>query len=700
MPSLPARLVNAGNAFLSEAHRIGPFSLQSEGSLNEYSRLIRASLNCFFVILDRYSKTLSPAAEAQICYRVSQILFKETASVELASEYCLRGLRLCARTESLYPLEVRLQLLNFQTQYYSSGPGARKSALLYLNTLISLVAPSSPNLSVFLNFTKYRYFGMTFSNDQCLDMLKQMADKLESQLDSGNFALYHLIRVCEIQRMLSLSRPRENVKSVFNSLVYQEEIHKESIAKLPVQLRAITLLLDLLISVQEDDFDESKLKISRIDSFIKQCRKEGSQWGLKCKFEIDLIFKSPFQRGEASLPLELNWLSFREFTSLAYFYCGISYLVKSWDGKHRTEKLFAHCHKALDAERKEFQWTVSANDLESKQLRMCFLSLLMNSYEMLASLGTMDCSGINKDQISLFSTRPVLAQFVDDYDNCRFSSQELVIYHPLISLLFYIWAVYYQKNGNFQLAKYYYLKIRKLYSPVPNELSMEQFFNDPVFTSFLQSSLGLEGTLFEAKGVHAQLYLLSSINILSLNLYDIYRLKMKKVEEKDLFYVEYMNNLMECMKLKDLLISELSNIFPSAESDKLLKVTILCFQYAAEPTNGSIRDDFKKIPEELLNAACFTAPLMSSMIYFIQGKCYTNEKTKPELENLNAKIQLFTSSFRQALKLTPEGSGVNIIGYLASKEIYSIMHAYRNYFDQTQVDIVKQNMSRMKNLIN
>ncbi|VEU20287.1 DEKNAAC101126 [Brettanomyces naardenensis] len=670
------RLVEASNRLLLEAHRLGTASLESEEALNEYYRLIKASLNCLFVVLEQYKYTLDPSTEIRLCYRVSQILFNETMSVDVASEYCVRGIQLCSRSDAFYPLKVRLEVLNFQIQYHLDENEYKRSTLTYLNSLIDRYGTTSADLKVLLTFLKYRYFGMTFSSEQCLAMLKQLADELEGRVSEGNFALYQICRICEIQQMLLQSRPMEDVKKRLGGLVYQLEKHKEVVV--PTQFEAILLLLNLLISVQEDDFNECKLKIVKIDTFIRRAKKDDTQWGTTNKFQIDIGIQS------FELPLELTWLSFNEFSALSYFFCGVSYLVKAWDGKHRTEKLFSHCHNELDIQ--ETQVGDSAVNVEAMTLRIDFFALLMNGYEMLADLGdeTTDLEATINDQLGVLVKYPKLCQFVKDYDEGNFSSQELVAYHNLIPILFYIWAIYHQKNGNFEVAKYFYLKVRKLYSPFENELRTEQFFNDPMLTTFLQSSIGLSGSMTEPKGMNSQLYLISSMNLLTIILHDLELLREAKVAETDDRYPEYMESFSESLKMKELLIRELSNVSNDRKSDLILEQTIQCLQYAS----GQLSDNPIRV---LDTTAGHVAPLLAAMGYYIKGKQYQNEKTKPELDNLNTRIQLFSNSYRQSLKFIPEWR-TNKLGYSASLEIYKIMHSYRNYFDRKQVDAVKKNL--------
>lgn len=625
------QLLTASDQLLRQAHSVGHSTVESKSGLDQYYNLIKASLNCLMTVLDRCQE-LDAESEARICYRTSQILLRETLSYDLASEYCLRGIQSCSRSETLAPIKARLELLNFQVQYRVDGSKDRKSSLAYMHALITNSQGSLHSLYV---FAKYRYFGMTYSGPQRLMVLTELATACHDDL-------YLLVSVCKIEQLLTQCQPIETVKSAFIDLQYAAQE-----LSVPIQFKAVLLLLDLLISVQEDDFNESKRKITVIDAFVRECAAQGNTW--KEKFTITV----------EDIPLELSWLTFTEFSLLSYFYCGVSYLVKSWDGKHRSQKLFKHCHDLISYD----TTAISVKDMEASKLRTTYFNLLMSVYESLSQFG--DAS---------YEPSDTLKSFVVDYDNGQFSSQELVVHHQLISPIIYIWALSHHKQCNFQLAKYYYLKLRKLNSPIENELSMSEFFTDAMLTKFLD---GMDDT----DGTRSQLYLISSFNLLSVTLNELHLVKSQGLKDSDPGYPDYMDKLSKYLKMKDLLIAEITPL----TGNRQLMATVECLEYAAgerESLSECVAaDDW--IDQQVV------APLLSSVIYYIRGKCYRNDKTKPELANVNGRIVLFSKSYKESLKLHQRQ---NMMARLASGEIYKIMVSYRNYFDEAQLSKAKANM--------
>lgn len=656
-------LINTSTNLLEEAHKLGSVSLNSTESLSYYNRLIKGSLNCIFVILERYTSVLEPLLEAELCYKACDILLNETVSLNLASDYCLRGIQICTRSGNFYQLLLKLEIINVRIQYLQDNTTHRKSTLAYLNNLIDQ-SPCNA-LKEYLILMKFQYFGMTFNDEQRVSNLEDAGDSLEADLSSKTMALYQIIRIYQVEQMLSQLEPIDAVRSVFENLVYQQSSKTD--IELPIQIKAMTLILDILISAQNNDFDECKIKIVAIDQFIKQCRKDGTEWGSTDSFQFKLGLTDP-SGNEFDLPIRISWLTFEEFTCISYFYCGVSYLVKSYDGKKRTEMILNHCDKMLLTHGRV---PTTSQNQESKDLRIKYLKLLIASYIRYSKL--FDHSDRSSD---------ILDSFVDNYDRSKFSSQELMVYHRLVPFIFYISATANHDENSFNSAQYYYLRLRKLYSLKSNDLSLDKFFSDPMLITFLQSTHGVGGSMLESQGGKSQFYLLGTINMLVIILGEL-----ESIKRNDVHQPAFMDRLSECLEMKKVFLKEIQLYLGGQDSDIIVKLTVKCLQYISN-TNTTVDDltsDLERVGD--------VAPLLVSECYYIAGKNFKYNELASEVDNLNLKVKLFNRSYHWSSLLTKER---NPIAYLALREIHEIFCSYRNYFTQSQFEEIESKLQLNK----
>lgn len=682
-------LINASDHLLQNAHKFGYSTFKSQSRLNTYNRYIKSSLNCLITLVTTYKSSLDTSTESKLCYKLAQLLFSETGSFDLALEYCTRGIQICARSGDLYRTKIRLELLSFEIQYREDRSFGRKSTLKYLNTLFDQVPEFSPNLRSYLLFVKYRYFGMNFSEEQRITLLETCINDIAKLVNGENFSLYCLVQLEYVKELLNQHKPIGNIRAAFERLQYKLESDDALSCLLPVQIRASVLLLDFIILSQENNLEDSKSKIVIISGFIKKISQDPSNgWGQNSKFRIDIGLQD-LHNHSFRMPLDVSWLTSKEFVALAYFYFGVSYLPKSWDGHNRTEKLLFRCQTILEKLDQERIGVISPVDMEKNVLSRRLMSLLINSYAILSSMQSGHLE--ERDVDNPFNKQ--IVQFIEDYDGSKFSSQELVVYHKMVPILFYLWALYYQQNGDFNRAKYYYLKVRELHSSIHNELSAEEFFSDSMLVTFLQLGSGLSGSMFESKGLKSELYVVCTLNLLSIVLYELFVLRENAVLQTDSGYKQYIGKLSDSLNLKDLLTKELQNIDISKKSsttDKLLlRYTVLCLEYAADESKECLTDkDFQDIDE-----ISHISPFLVSVMYYIAGKTFKFSRLRPEVDNINSRVKLFSKSYQESMKSLAHP---NMIGYMSTLQIYLIIRSYRNYFDEKQLCAVEQQLKELR----
>lgn len=685
-------LIEASDHLLQNAHKFGYSTFKSQAHLNAYNKCIKASLNCLITLLTKYTSSLDTLTESKLCYKVAQLLFNETSSFDLALDYCTRGLQICARSGDLYRTKIKLELLSFDIQYRGDASLGRKSTLRYLNGLVDQISEFSPTLKNYLSYVKYRYFGMNFSEEQRIALLETCIDDITETLNGESFALYCLVQMAYIKELLNQHKSTSDIKVAFERLQYKLQHEGTLSTLLPIQIKGSILLLDLIISSQESNFESCKDKIIKIGEFIKKLRQSNlSEWGPNHTFRVNIGLQD-LHKHSFRLSLDANWLTFDEFVALAYFYFGISYISKSWDGHNRTEKLLTRCQAVLEKIDEKDCCSISTTDLETKVLSRRLIALLVNSYKILSYLQS--GKSFKRSVGDLLNKQ--ISQFVQDYDGSKFSSQELVVYHKMVPIIFYLWATYHQQNGDFNQAKYYYLKARELYSPICNELSVTKFFSDSMLITFLQLGSGLSGSMFESKGLGSDLYVTCTLNTLSIILYELFVLGENSVQQTDSDYNRYISHLSYSLSLKDLLIKDLQKFDTikagSTTDEKLLRYTILCLQYASDETEDCFTDeDFQSIDE-----ISQISPFLASIMYYIAGKTFKYSRLRPEVDNINSRIRLFTKSYQESLKAVPRKDCHNMIGYISTLQIYSIVCAYRNYFDEKQVGAVQEQLKEMQ----
>ncbi|KAG7693484.1 hypothetical protein KL930_000497 [Ogataea haglerorum] len=674
------RLIELSNWFLDEAYKKGSTSLQAEENLLEYNNYVRASLSCLFSALEQYKGLFMPADEVFIHYKITEILLRETTSLDLASDYCSRGLQLAKRSDSL-EYQIRFELLNFEIQYLTDrSKGKKRSFSYFMNIGECCESLNSITLTSIIEYLKIQYFGMIFEEDQIYRNYDRIVERLEANLTEKTFAFLQLALVSQLQFHLFSGSSIEFALEKYNRLKESQGKYPQYMKFLPPQFKAITQILDLLISIQDDDFKSTKSKMSRIDALIREL-KALEFWARNFRFCVPVEVKVAEQ--EFVLPLQINWVTLREFSMLSYFYCGVSYVIKSWDGKNRTEMLFAQCQKYIGYELREHV-LISSTEMEAKVLRLKYFGLLINFYQVLAKFQCNQWHSFNREEF------PQLFRFIEDYNSGRFSSQELVIYHKFVDKVYFLLALQSQRMNNLDAALHYYLKLREFHSSSSTELNDYNFFSDTILASYKQTTSGVGGCLQEAKDYHNQLYFLATLNLVILTVHNLRHLKLRNVSEFDEDYHVLMDRYARFLKLKNILHDELVQMRTLYKTNVLLSSTLDIFvQYI-------LADEGQPVEFESAHLEKFSqvSPLLLSLVYFVKGETIKMNRSQSELEHLNMKVQLYNQSFKSSCKQS--GCGPNAVGYIALKEISNIIEKNQSCFDKEKLDNIQLKIKDVK----
>ncbi|OUM54698.1 hypothetical protein BVG19_g4118 [[Candida] boidinii] len=650
--------LSLSDELLEIAHSKGKSSLKSEKNLLDYYTLIKSSLNCLFKILTNCNSHLNSELEILIYYKISKLLFDETESLDLASEYVNKALSICSR-KNLSLMMFQLELLNFQIQYKTDKKD-RKPALNYLNRIIIKYKDLNlKNFELLLIFFKFQYFGMNFNPIQCIDTLRQISNEiLQLGLNQYNIEFYQLCLIYEISQHLlrgSIVEAKSIIKILKNC---QDKFspNSSSPSSIPIQFITICELLEFAINIQENDLLSSKAKISKIDSIVKILKsKNYTDWYSTTngkrengKIIINLMINDPsFNNNNninknfeqlLSFPIEIKWLTPSEFRLTAFLYCGVCYISKSWDGKDRTEKLFDYCRNYIDDELKTENHQLSNIEAETKVLRLNYISTLLDYYECLANFQKdkwnlnliKESINVNKDEdediIRVNKSKRIkvsnnndnslkekilrLEKFVKNYDSGGFSSQELVIYHNLIIKIYYLLGMNSQHLNKLSEAKYYYMKTRKLCSSSPNELNGDEFFSDEMYVTFKQSTSGISGSLFDAKDLYNQIYCLSTLNLIIIISYEAQTMKNRLSFFKNTSQSsssppphDLISNYEKILSLKNILTREVIKMIQPeikaksfVDSDFMFEITIeFIIKYIIKEDNNNLNNEIKLI---------------------------------------------------------------------------------------------------------
>ncbi|TID20446.1 hypothetical protein CANINC_003563 [Pichia inconspicua] len=644
-------LVHTSDRLLDDAHALLPAwqdqltsqSKEDDGRLVLYNSYIKQALNCLFKALRQFSNTMDASIQASLYYKTAKILFLETASLNLASDYCYKGINLCKKYEPKLSMnKLRLLYLNFQIQFLANHTSA--DSLAYLNDIIDTEIPTDNNfvdIKYFFMFIKFTNFNSVFSMNKNLLNLKSI---LKSEnIIFKQIVLFHLIEY-QLTNNLPISEIKKNVQ------LLDDTLNDSS----PLQFKALKILIDSQIALYIVDLENIVSKIQHLDTFIKTIKESKKSWQsyLNINFSIDST------RG--SFPVQIKWISFKDFTITSYFYCSVLYSFKSWDKKNKSDKILKTLLPAI-SNNKKTSFT-SLDELQKHLLKTEYLKILTDIYQLISDF-VKDSVPLSQNSISKYSH---LQTFIEQYTNntIKYSTFEIIVYNTLIPIVKYLFAVIHQRNGNFYKALFLYSEVIT-FKPEQSAI-----------ISTLLSNFGIPITNNE------QLKLISTLNSIPIvqNIIEQEKLNHSKISEFDLNYDQIMDKFGKLLKLKDKLLNRLNSA--KVENNELTMVAIEAIKHFYQTSSTAF--PFDSINLDLIQQK---SPLLTSILYLIKGYTYKFDLGISTHENLNKKVSYFSYACMNSIKACNENNN-NEIANLGYYEIYKIMNHNRNLYSTKDIEKV------------
>lgn len=697
------QLIQASDYYLKNAHALchKAFNDSSNVALNQYNTLIKASLNCLFKVLRNYSSILDAKIQAILFYKTSQLLFKETISSDLALNYCIKGIQICKRNEpKLTLIKLKLQYLHFQIQFHSSFSELDKiQSRNYINNIINTEIPndiSYLDVKMFFKFIKFKHFKAIYNNHDNISQLTNIYQQLDQIMSKDNhlFKQLVLIHIIELQ-LLTLKISKETILENISKLKSLQSAAKEEFQlTIPIQFKAVVILFDVLLSLRESEFEKTKEMIQKIDLFVKNFNlSRNKSWQSK------LYFTFTVGKEKNAFPFELSWLTFKEFSFISYFYCGILYSIRSWDKKAKSDKIFELINTSLlpNLTVELNSKTLSFEEVQNCHIKHNYFKVLISIYQLLSDFAKdkfpiVDTEKNSKSIYNYLKQYPELLKFVETYNSSKYSLRECLIYNNLIPFVHYLFAMIYQRNGMFIKALFYYTKIRIQCS---TSLSTKQAVplitsSDHIYSDYIQSELGMLGIYSQPLGIDNELYFISTLNSIPLVHYLIENIKynQKNLSEFDIGYDTHMQHLLNVLKIKEGLMNEIQNyqrIQEMAKTDGFFSLLNLSmsiiyeFYISSKDTDCLPCFDFKKVEQ--------ISPLLSSLLYLLRGYLYKKDPGISELENINTHVSYFTSACKFSTQAC-RSENTNNIAKLGYYEIWRLMNANKNLYQKEKIDHV------------
>lgn len=645
-------LVQMSDRLVLDAHALLPAWQDEQTRQNEsrrglvlYNTYIKQALNSLFKALRQFSSTMDASIQAFLYYKIAGLLYKETASLNLASEYCTKGINLCKKNEpKLSMTKLKLQYLHFQILFLVGHSSSQ--SLSYLNDIISDEIPKDPrfiNVKYFFMFIKFKHYGNIFTTHKNMITLKTV-------LETDNFEFKQLVLLHLIEYQLSNNFGIDEI--TYNLQTLDALLTAGSL----LQYRALRILIDFQMTLYAANLQNIEEKIHNLDNFIKMIKKTKKLW--QSVMTINFSIGST----DRSYPVEIKWLSFKEFTTISYFYCSVLYSFKSWDNRNKSDKIFKMISPTITNNKKSsFN---SLDDLQKHLVRINYMKIISEVYQLISDFVK---DSIPLSERSLFKY-PKLYSFIETY-NDKLSGYETIVYNALIPLVKYIFAVINQRNGNFY-------KALLLYSDV---ITTKQEQSSVISTILSQEAISFTN--------NEQLKLISTLNAIPIVQYIIENEKEThlSISEFDLNYDQAMEKFSKLLKLKDTLLESLNSTTVTFNSE-IISVAVQSIKYFYDLTGTNF--SFDSID---LTCIQFNSPLLASLLYLVKGYTYKFDLGLSTLENLNKKVSCFTNACMYSTKAC-DNNNPNEISRLGYFEIFKIMNHNKNLYSEEDIEKVSDKL--------
>lgn len=739
-------LFQSSDKFLSYAYCLSVETVKSRSTLNRYNTFIKCALNCLFTIANKFQNLLNAQIEATLYYKISYLLFNETASNDIAIDYCNRGIKLCKRNEpQLIQLKLQLQFLNFQIQLsqsqsqspneiHNSNPNPNK-IVNYLNEVIGEIpdTDSYNSISIFFNYFKIDWFLNNSTFDEGVFALNKLVKNLESFMNESNIVIYQILLFEKVKLYLSRETTHENLNEINETLVKLQRVQLESTFEncTPLQFKSILCLLETIKALTFNLPGELRTNMKRLNELIRETSL--NHW------ESDLIVIKLID----GFNIKVNVFSYEEFVMISFILLGLSNMDKS---NEKSQKIFAKVLKLLKdnyllVDKMSDKSKIKIND---KLARLEFINRLTLLY---SAHGNINANATPTGFNNEFKNGQLIG-----------STNQFSNYHTVPVLLAYsmfISNLSGQINGGNVNSMFEYLKLMSFIKigELPIKSSGSDSFN------VVQSRIGLPH--FPADD---EIYLFSSFNVIANVILKIKELKtvQESMDEFDDGYKQVMNEYTTLLNLKENIISMIEIIKPNLEemnkeshgdNDWITYFTINILLYMCGyrqiefiqfisrvvkmrsvsrsdnilGSNGSIiasseigdilssprKSNFVEYTQQDPLAkfafdSLINLPILKSILYYINGEEYQAKFKSAIDENINDKIEQYTLSMRYAsqqdkkrestvkIKIKSEEPVTNWIGALSGRRILNIMKRNPNMFHQRDIDDINKRIENFK----
>lgn len=619
-------MISTSDELLEKAHSQVLICNFENGHL-QYFHLIKLALKCLHLLIDKYERSLSRDQICTIYYKLATIYFYDTCNFEKAEYYIEKSIILANQNQ--------LGEIQFHGEVLQSKILQRVNPNLILNYLDGKISQNLSCKPISDIFTLLKIENLLVSNKTNAFIL------LQKLIQSTTSVLKMYCMVLQISLHLYRGSPHKAL------LMFEEvDTYLNTNHKLPPQFEAMLLLTKFYLFVKLNDYEQSNTCMKKINSFIlAQKQKKWESWRVDGMFILDIPLDTV-----SSVPLQISWLSSEEFVIMYYFITGLCLLFES--NKNKSKKVFDKAITTIDTQLLQLTGSdtncrnLSVDQLSKKIIKLRFIKFSVNYYQVWLNFLNNDFTSIN-----------YLNEFMLQYNNQKFSDEELTYFKLMLPRVFYLMGIYYHFHGDIQAAKYYYYKVINLTSQFESKNHQE--------SSQLQFQMGIGCDNFAPELEYSELHIYSAIHLLILNEYEQAEVSKSNIENK-LNYHHKLNHelhgkLAAAFKLKNS-SNDLSENF--CGSDQLLGLTFQILKNAYTTVNT---DDSQNLTSSLIKSLDqkFSYPFVYKLLLYVS---YSNTND----------IEKKTKLFQNCLEAVSEPTTYDIDGTINVLILRSLINKFKS----------------------
>lgn len=642
-------LINHAERELKNAHDLLKTHISNnqerEGVLpiSNYNTFIKSALNSYFKVLRNYTGILDASIQSSLYYKTAHTLFKESMSLDLASDYCTRGIQICNKNEPTLTLtKLKLLYLHFQIKLQLKPINEQVG---YLNNIIENEIPGNSSfgiLKLFFRFVKFKHFSSLYTVEKNVKEVQLILDGVERFSFANSTTFLQLVLVNLIEYQLMNSQPLSDIEKCLHKL---KLINERSSDHLRIQFTSMHHLLDMYLSLYSMDLKAFQEKSLKCEEFRKTLKERKIQLGSNLQFVLIC--------GDSHFVFYSKWMTTLEYFYTTTLYSAVGFSFFSWKNKIADTLFKRLSNNAYD----KIQISGKIETLEDFQHEV----VRFNYLKSITLLQKILCDFTNDKYPN--ADEPLietgLEELVENFNSKRFTGYELLLFSTLIPYIKFILAMVYQRNGHYLKSLYYYSQlIQKKPVSKPSVTGM------PLMVSF--DALSLYSVL---NSVPILQFLIESEKDINKNL-----------SEFDLNYDQSMKRFSNLLRIKDILKQKIETLsyIPENTDNLYVKASINTIQYFyfSNPWIASNTEPFKD------------SPLLLAILEMIYGYTYKTDPGLSEIDNINNKINHFTRACKYSIVTVNSDSHSNRLAMLGYWEIWNVMNKNKNLFPSEQIEKV------------